>query len=279
MRFSERYKYKPVRDAIQIDSIDEELRNSLWSALQIKVWDEIHLTRYTGRSFFDLNPEIHKLSVRLWLHYFKLPVDTLDDNWSKVIGWIRQEFFRWEWYEVYDFIEFVANNYPFNDKASFISVCNHYLERECSAYRFVEGLIAKITDEQEVAAIEQALEESKGPVHTHLRLAFEKLSSRENPDYRNSIKESISAIESLAASALGEKGTLGQLTKKLEEKTGLHPALAKAISNLYGYTSDEDGIRHAIVEMKDISFEDAKFFLVICTAFVNLLNSKIPGSK
>ena len=72
-----------------------------------------------------------------------------------------------------------------------------------------------------------------------------------------------------------DKGTLGQLIKKLEDETALHPALKNAFSNLYGYTSDEAGIRHALMEAKVVSFDDAKFFLVACSAFVNLVDSKI----
>ena len=275
MRFSERHKLKPVRDAIQIDSMDDELRNSLWSALQLCVWEKVHLSQYTGNTFFRFNTEIHTLFVRLWLHHFKRPVDNLSDNWSVMITRVRKEFFSWEWYEVYDFIEFVANNYPYQDRDLFIGICNGYMERECSAYRFVDGLITKITDEQEAAEIELALEKARGPVRTHLRRALELLSDRENPDYRNSIKESISAIESLVAIALGQKGTLGQLIKKLEVEIGLHPALRAAFSSLYGYTSDGDGIRHAIMESETVLFEDAKFFLVVCSAFANFVSAKI----
>jgi len=277
MRFSERHNLISVREAIQIDSMDIELRTSLWNVLQLCVWD--HVTSYSGTSFFRMNPEVHRLFIRLWLRHFKRPVDNLDDNWAIMIGRIRQEFFNWEWYEVYDFVEFVANNYPYTDGDSYINVCNQYLERECSAYRFVDGLITKITDEQEVAEIELALEKARGPVRTHLRRALELLSDRETPDYRNSIKESISAIESLVAIALGQKGTLGQLIKKLEDEMGLHPALRAAFSNLYGYTSDESGIRHAILESTTVDFEDAKFFLVVCSAFANFVTAKIPIRK
>lgn len=78
---------------------------------------------------------------------------------------------------------------------------------------------------------------------------------------------------------MGEKGTLGQLIKKIEETVGLHPALRAAFSSLYGYTSDEDGIRHAILELQNIGFEDAKFFLVVCSAFVNLVRGKLRVLK
>lgn len=273
MKFSERYGYTRVRDAIQIDSMNEELKNSFWSLLMVHAWDRVH------SQSLSINSRNETFCKTLWFNYYKRPLDTLGDNWSNIYQLIRNDFFQSEWFEVYNFVEFVATHFPYENLDEFINNCNMCLERECSAYRFVNGLIIRITDEQEVVAIEQALETSQGPVRTHLRLALEKLSNREKPDYRNSIKESISAIESLTENALGKKGTLGQLVKELQEKTGLHPALGKALSNLYGYTSDEDGIRHAIMESKQISFEDAKFFLVICSAFVNLVNAKIPGSK
>ena len=113
----------------------------------------------------------------------------------------------------------------------------------------------------------------------HLRRALELLSNRDEPDYRNSIKESISAVEGLVAKTVGaDKGTLGQLIKKLEDDIGLHPALRTAFSSLYGYTNDEGGIRHAILESKTIGFEDAKFFLVVCSAFVNYVEAKVASA-
>ena len=74
---------------------------------------------------------------------------------------------------------------------------------------------------------------------------------------------------------LGQKGTLGQLVKKLESDIGLHPASGKAFGHLYGYTSDEDGIRHSILESATVDFEDAKFFLVVCSAFANFVSFKV----
>jgi len=145
-----------------------------------------------------------------------------------------------------------------------------------SAYRFINGLITRITEEHEVAEIEQALESSNGPVHKHIRRSLELLSDRKAPDYRNSIKEAISAVESLVILTLkAEKGTLGQLIKKLENEIGLHPALRTAFSNLYGYTSDQAGIRHALTEAEKVDFNDAKFMLVVCSAFINFVEGKI----
>jgi hypothetical protein len=73
-----------------------------------------------------------------------------------------------------------------------------------------------------------------------------------------------------------DRGTLGQLIKRLEDEIGLHPALKSAFSNLYGYTSEESGIRHALTETDKVDFHDAKFMLVVCSAFANFVKGKIP---
>lgn len=283
MRFSERYGYKKVRESIQLESVDEPLKNALWNVLKIHVWDQARRSTgmYGGYHLSrDSNPELMDLCERLWFHFFKGPLDQLDHDWTKVLKQLRGFFFACKWYELYDFVEFVAGNYRRHQfRERFLEACNVVLEREVSAYRFVDGLIAPIAEREQLEEVERALEREEGPVHAHLRRALELLSDRTAPDYRNSIKESISAVESLVAKIVGvEKGTLGQLIKKLEGEVALHPALRSAFSSLYGYTSDEGGIRHALMESEVISFADAKFFLVVCSAFVNYVDGKIAAA-
>lgn len=278
MLFSERYGYKPVREIVQIDSVDEPLRNGLWNVLQIGVWKNAKPSQgiYGGYYLSDRgNKELRDLCEALWLHYFKEPLDLLGNDWNKTRKELRQYYFGCKWFEIYDFVQFVANHYPrYRFKEPFMKACNAVLERELSAYRFVDGLITRVTEPQEIEAIEDALEKAVGPVHAHLRRALELLADKSTPDYRNSIKESVSAVESLVVSTVGENGTLGQLIKKLEQHIGLHPALKNAFSNLYGYTSDEGGIRHALIDKDAADFDHAKFMLVVCSAFVGFVLSK-----
>ena len=280
MSFSKRYGYKPVREIIQIESMDEPLRNGLWSLLKVCCWDNVRVSSGIYSGYYPSgygNEEIKALCQGLWFNYFKKPLDLLSDEWSTVLAKLRKYFFDCEWYEVYDLIEFVANNYGrYQFREEFMGSCNRLLEKEMSAYRFVNGVITRITEEHEVAEIEEAIDSSSGPVNKHLRRSLELLSDRKAPDYRNSIKESISAVESLVAiTTKADKGTLGQLIKKLEDEIDLHPALRTAFSNLYGYTSDEGGIRHALTEAEKVDFNDAKFMLIVCSAFVNFVNGKL----
>ena len=284
MSFSKRYGYKPVREIIQIESVDEPLKNGVWSLLKIYCWDHARNSSEMYGGYYiskDSNKDLYHLCNKLWFNYFKHPLDDLNNDWTKVLKELREYFFSCEWYEVYDFIEFVANNYKrYKFQDSFYMACNNLLEKEMSAYRFLDGVITRITEKEEIEEIEEALETSSGPVTTHIRRSLELLSDRNAPDYRNSIKEAISAVESLVARVLGEKsGTLGQLIKKLESDLGLHPALKTAFSSLYGYTSDEGGIRHALMEADANDFHDAKFMLVVCSAFINFVNSKIDAKR
>jgi hypothetical protein len=275
MKFSQRYGYTPVKNAVQLESIDDELRNALWSVLTLHYWDTVRwneefMNRRRLLSSIG-NESMQALCQRLWLHFFKKPLDTLPGDFDEVYGRLRTFFFDSKWYEVYDFIEFVAQQYPQQHRNDqFTHAANSFLEREVAAYRFVDGHVVQITAAEEIEAIESAVAAKRGPVRDHLERALQLLSDRRAPDYRNSIKESISAVEALAQASSGSnKGTLGELLKQLARVHPLHPALEAAFSKLYGYTSDAKGIRHALLDDDQPTFEEAKFMLVACSAFVN----------
>lgn len=274
MRFSQRLGVTPATKLAQRESIDEELRSSLWSLLSIFYWDkyEEYGSGSYGRMGYVKNSSMNQLVFSMWLHYFKKPTDTIDQYWSDCYKNIRHYFFRAEWYEVYDFVEFVVLYGLDRSRDEFIKAANEYLERENSAYRFLGNHISEITSADEIESVEAALsidDEFRG-AKTHLRSALALLSDRANPDFRNSIKESISAVESLARKlSKDDSGTLGIILKELERSKKLHPALRNAFSSLYGYTSDAEGIRHALLDETHLTKADAKFMLVCCSAFIN----------
>jgi hypothetical protein len=285
--FSQRQGIIPVKNIMQVDSMDEDLRNSLWNVLKDVILDSVVGLDEYGTFWFakSQNENIVYLINVLWRNYFKKPLDTLDTiitKWHSVYDEIREYFFKCKWYEVYDFIEFIANNYndiyqSSTNNKEFMEVCNSILERELSAYRFVGEKIVKITAEEEISEIEDALKRTSPlrPVNHHIKRALDLLADRKSPDYRNSIKESISAVESICnLIANNSKATLGQALKEIEKKIELHPALKKAFDSLYGYTSNAEGIRHALLDEPNLDFEDAKFMLVSCSGFINYLITK-----
>jgi hypothetical protein len=273
--FSERKNLKEIRTEIQIESIDEALRNQLWNLLQISYWN----TR--SGDWIEESKFLNQLFIRIWHNYYKKPIDTIPQRWDVLYNATRTHFFRCDWNEVYDFLEVIVNYYEDDEgdarNQRFEKACNHVLETELSAYRFVKGKITEITSREEISAITEAVESPFKIVNAHLENALRLLSDRKTPDYRNSIKESISAVEAICRIITkDEKATLGKALDMLEPKVKLHGALKKAFDSLYGYTSSAEGIRHSMLEEKvGLEFEDAKFMLVSCSAFVNYLVAKV----
>jgi hypothetical protein len=267
--------FKPVKTTLQVESMDQSLRNRLWNNFTIYL---IHIRR-NQKNDTDLVKVIRVFLREMWDNYFKVPLDSVSLLYSNVRNIIRQHFFKCEWNEVYDLMEYFAEHYPDQETTQhFIESCNKILEEELAGYRFIGNKIAPIISAEEIGEIEEALTTPFTAVTTHLKTALDLFSDREAPEYRNSIKESISAVESICNLITGTThATLGQCIKRVEDQIGIHPALKAAFSALYGYTSSAEGIRHALLEEATLESEDAKFMLVSCSAFINYL--KLKSSK
>ena len=268
-RFSERKGYKKVSEIIQKDGISDELRNSIWNILDTYVWNHLDF-----KGPYPRQEKIEDFTFNLWHSFFMLPVDQIPGPNSQKLSHIRHYYFKSEWYKIYDLVEFIDQYFQFNH---FQKSINEVLEKELSGFRLIDHIFVDITDDQEIQMLEETFKDDRfGGVNQHLKRALELLADRENPDYRNSIKESISAVESMCkVITKNDSATLGDALKILERDHKLHPALKGGFSKLYGYTSDEDGIRHAMSEEPNIEASDAKYFLMSCTSFINYLKSKI----
>jgi hypothetical protein len=278
LKFSDRMGITKVRTEIQVDSIDEALKNRLWNVVDLYYWRDAN--SYANAHRQQIIPDMRSFLNTFYNSFLKLPVDMIPLQWNKARGGIRSLYFQRDWYFVYNFIEFIADNYGhIEKKESFRKTCNEVLESEMSAYRFVGRQITPITSKEETSEIEEALETPFKTVNSHISNALKLFSDRENPDYRNSIKESISAVEAICKIITGkDTATLGNALDIIqrEGKIKLHGALKDAFDHLYGYTSSANGIRHAFSDEKiNADFDEAKFMLVACSAFVNYLKSKM----
>lgn len=271
MRFSQRVGKTPIEKLVQHERVDDDLRNSLWSAITFVYFDHVRFAR--GKSGTK-NSNLAFMFYSLWADYLKEPIDLIPYRFSNAVSLLRESFFAAKWYELFDFVEAVSKSGPEEWRDDFVNLCNEYLIRENSAYRFVNYELSEITSKIEINEVENAINNSGvySGTKKHLETALVLMNDRSNPDYRNSIKESISAVESLAKIVSGEdKATLGKALNTIEKNAGLHQALKSAFSSLYGYTNDTEGIRHALMDESTLSKADAKFMLVSCSAFVNYL--------
>lgn len=170
---------------------------------------------------------------------------------------IKKHLLTAEWWEVLDRIETLVGYVQRCQDGSTHEVAkviadahNNRFEHFLVDFRFIGGEITQVGSTMEADAVSSAIADSGGVAEARhsLERAVELLADRQTPDYPNSIKESISAVEAVVKKVTGE-GTLGAGLGKLEA-AGLvvHPALKGAWSKMYGWTSDADGIRHAGIE-------------------------------
>ena len=283
--FSQRKGLRPLSKAIQRESMDDDLRNRLWNGLKLALWDHWSPpNRVMGYQSED-GKQVEFVVQLIWLNYFKLPLDTIppfDPSYPKsAYAVLREHFFRGAWWESYDLLEYLIKVTPKEWKELLKEFTNGFLESENAAYRVVGDEIVEITDEYEMEAVETALDRGIKQSRIHLSRSLELVSDRKRPDFRNSIKESISAVESASQVISGKnKATLGDCIKVIKTNGAIHPALEQALLKLYGYTSDEGGIRHALTEeSNEPSYADAKFMLVSSAAFINFLWTKAAEAK
>ena len=267
--FSERYKYKPEQP-IQVESMSKSLKQRIWNLFYINDIQSGGLRSSRLQQSINGAPLIEALILD------KMGFDATEKHNSEKLK--EQILTIFQWYQIYDFIEIHISLLNDDKKAIRIKQYNELLEDEKAGYRIVNCEITPITDKNEIECIENAISSPYDSVSVHMNKALEFYSDREKPDYENSIKESISAVESMCCIITGMTGsgaTLGSAIKKLKDNgVHIHKAMENAFSSLYGYTSDENGIRHGGIDFTNVPAEDAKYMLVSCSSFVNYLIEK-----
>lgn len=258
--FSERYGHVEAATTIQIDDMSPALRNRLHNVYLR------HAPAAPGGAV--------EYRQWLWDRYFKGSLSEF--HWSTYDSYVVQLFQHGPWYRVYDFLE-VARGGRLIKGTEFAEDCNDVAEEELGGYRFVGKLIVPISSPQEIAAIEGAVAQSVPTASTHLRKALELLAVRPEPNCAKVINEAILAVEAEAQIVVGDtSATLGQALGKLKrDPRGYHPAMLAGFGNLYGWTSDGDGIRHAgkgDTEPPDLAL--ATLMVVNCSAMVSYLEHR-----
>ena len=205
--------------------------------------------------------------------FFKEPADTFnygaDENEQRLNVFIQ----RADIGELFDLVEFFVRH----------PGCSDELKRELAgafvtaraAYRvFDNKYIAAIGTEEQAAAFERAIAdaEAKNATAARKQLIAAGVALR-NSDWAGSVRESIHAVEAMAVRLAPGTDTLGAALKVLEQRGHLHGGLKAAFGSLYGYSSDEEGVRHALVfgDEAQVDEADALFMLGACASFVSYL--------
>lgn len=272
--FSQRFGLMPPPKPLSREAMPQSLLNRLWSVLDMRIWKR---DDFAWRS--NGTAGIVPFSQQLWFEFFKSPTDTIPSRGPEAIAQMRAYFFEptTPWHGIYGYLEAVIAAETSFYREQLIADLNLVLATELAAFRVVGKHFVSVTDPVELAEINSALQATDYPtVAAHIDASLRLMSIKDKPDFRNSIKESVSAVESMAKVMTGKpSASFDDALKIIEKDRGLHPALRQGFSKLFAYTSDSDGIRHAygLMEKTDLTIDDAKFFLVMCTTFINYLKT------
>lgn len=276
MLFSERNIYKD--NPLILNNISKNCKTRILN--RFNVFFKIQLNIVS--SIYILNILWDRLGYKVDLDLYELENEDIRDL---LMNQINRIWYAQQWYTYYDILEIILSFSVSDSKliggnekekiSNFKNDVNKIFVEENIGYRIIDNQVVNITTEEEINEIEKAMDSVFDSVNNHLEKALSFYSDRKNPDYKNSIKESISAVESMCCIICGKKVELGKALGKLE-KNGIyiHGAMKNGFQALYGYASDESGIRHGGIEDKEVTEEDAKFMLVSCSAFVNYLKVK-----
>lgn len=271
--FSQRYGYDPLPKPMQLEELSSDLRREIYNVVRGTLSSWAHDLQ--GYSYFDT--QIKPFLQWLWGRLLEKPEDEIDVSYNEIMAvfksWILYEPFN----KVFDLIEQLQY---WQRGERIVENFRELFEVHMVAYYFSKDPPYQIMPRSNVAqgeATEQAIEAVRNSgmkgADTHLRRSVEHLNTQK---YADSMRESIHAVESVARKICPKDNTLNDALNRLERNgVVIHKALRQAFQKLYAYSSDEQGVRHSLLEGEaNVGLDEALFMFGACASFAAFLVAK-----
>lgn len=272
LTFSQRHGHEPMPERLDLEQLPKRARTLLWDVLyqytrrQMDQNGNWKYRRQWEMIFEELSTEHHQLTLE--------EADGIDI--FDAIHRCKQSIYDEPFNRVLDLVERIMRHRSCPDV-----FCNDMALAFSKAqlpYTVVlseQPTIVPAFSEEEGKAISAGLHDTGiaglSGARAYLKKAAEQIRRGE---FRDSVRESICAVES-ACRRLKEKD-MTNAVRALERDGMVHPALGSAFVKLYGYASNEEGVRHALKESDktNVRREEAAFMLSACAAFCSYLVQK-----
>jgi hypothetical protein len=273
LTFEQAEGVEPLPEQLKLKELSQQLRSALWrvvygSLVAARETPGIGGGPYVSIPWSTILRDMHTFRYHRmedeFNNKFKVVVDETkavfaEGDYLAVLGWLQWVFRR----------QACPSQFPQQIDAA--------LRFGHAAYRLVDRTtIVPVGSDAELATLKRAFAdvgttEFQG-ARAHLRNAAEELTGGR---YADSVRESIHAVESVVR-VLEPSGDFSKALAKLESKVKIHGALKRGFSSIYGFTSDQEGIRHALLEAgaPAVDETDALFMIGACAAFVSYLINK-----
>jgi hypothetical protein len=263
----------PLPTQLQLREVSPQLRAALWDKIHHDLVEATERPDY-GQPYIDTPWSAILKDEHVYRRHQM--ADDFVRTAKVVIPQTRAIFEQGDYLTIFGWLEFVLKH----------PACPHNFAKEIegilrfcrAAYRVIDGkVICPIASDTEHATIVKAFADLSSTqfngARAHLRKAASHLTAGA---YADSVRESIHAVEAVGRTLDPSANVLSKALAKLEQKIAIHPAMKNGFAALYGYTSDEQGIRHALVDdgAAKVDETDALFMLGACAAFVSYLINK-----
>ena len=274
LTFSQTQDYEVLPSPLALEELSDDARRELWDLLYV------HTGSDPGFSFPTKILEGVWLEIAIALHreFCKRPLEDFNPSVFSFQWFCKEAIFEGEqpFNKVFDILQIIMR-YPRCPVGFVERVQAIFSNNRMAYYVDVNGpaTIFPMATRQEGAAIRDAIDtfHVAGLVapEKHLRKAGEFINQG---DWPGSIRESIHSVESVARLLAPESTkSLGPALKSLDAVRKMHPSLKIAFEKLYGYTSDEEGIRHPLLSSAESPSgkDEALFMLGACASFASYL--------
>ncbi len=275
--FSHRYGYRELPKAMQLEELSSELRREVWNTTRAFLNDQ----RAEMGWEFCFPAAAAAFVERIFGQLLEKAEDEIPTSYDHVMNMTKELIWAGPFHAVLDLAELMIND-PFTG-VSFARTIAASFDRlgapysvDMSQQPFEFRPHASIAQRD---AIKKAVEDIRGSsmhgADIHLRDAAKHINAGQ---FADAITDSIHAVVSVARTIDDQESkTLGPALDSLE-RVGLlkHPSLKQAFKTLYGYTCEEQGIRHPLIaeSAANVGLDEALFMYGACASFAGYLVSK-----
>lgn len=269
--FSQAHGYEAMPSMLELEQLDQNARTRITNVLI----NCVNAYTHYRSSVPKVGDRMKAIARDLHIHHHVRPLDDWSNERKYVADQFRNIAMRRSFNHVFDMIQFIMRH----------SQCPPFLIVDMKKAFFDSNLAYAIDDsdpptimpiataaegESILSSLRELTDAGLQGSASHLRKSAECVNSGQ---WADSIRESIHAVESTAKKIDPKANELKPALQSLEKRIAFHPALKKAIISLYGYTSDEKGIRHALLNNDEarVDRDDAVFMLGACAAFASYL--------
>ena len=275
--FSHAQGYEEIPGPLKLEQLPSEARVRLWNAIYPS------LTRNKRRVSdgaifhgYEIGGDWKQILLDKHVTFDVLPLDDWNADFESKQLEIRRFLERRPFNKVFDLIHFILRHK--NCPNGLVGLIARTFKDCRLAYNIDETpppTIFPVATPEEGTAVVNAIavlhEAGLNGSTSHLKNASDSINGG---DWVGGVRDSILAVESVARQLdPANARTLGPALASIEKHGRLHPVLKDVFKKLYGYTSDEQGIRHALLDSDaaNVGIDEAVFMLGACASFASYL--------